>query len=136
MLLSQLLLAFTIDFESDSRVPLHLCATTLRVLAEEPVRTGDIPRLTGTSAETSDIGWPAKPYVTVEPDPARRGKIARLTARGVKALRTYHELIRKIEERWQARFGKEEILRIRSGLEAIFIARRGKQLLISARDWQ
>jgi hypothetical protein len=131
VLLSQLLLAFTIEFESESRVPLHLCATTLRVLGEGPVRTGDIPRLTGASPETSDIGWPAKPYVVIEPDPVKRGQIACLSPLGVKAQRNYRELIPKIEERWQARFGKEQILRIRSGLEALFMARSGNRLLIA-----
>jgi hypothetical protein len=44
-LLSQLLLAFTIEFDRESRVPLHLCATTLRVLGEQPLPVSDIPAL-------------------------------------------------------------------------------------------
>jgi hypothetical protein len=72
VLLSQLLLAFTIEFDRESRGPLRLCANALRVLGQTPVPLGEIPRLTGTSPETSDIGWEAKPYVAIERDPAAR----------------------------------------------------------------
>jgi hypothetical protein len=123
VLLSQLLLAFTIEFERESRVPLWLCANTLRVLGETPVPLSEIPRLTGASPETSDIGWPAKPFVTVEPDPAaRRGKVARLTPLGLKVQRNYHKRVREIEDRWEARFGEENIRGIRGCLESLFAA--------------
>jgi len=130
--LAQLLLAFTIEFERESRVPLYLCANTLRVLGEAPVPLGEIPRLTGGSPEATDIGWRAKPYVAVEPAPAgKRGKVARLTPRGLKAQRTYHQLIREIEERWEARYGKEKIRRIRGCLGDLFVPRNGDRLLLS-----
>jgi hypothetical protein len=130
-LLSQLLLAFTMEFDRDSRVPLRLCANTLRVLGKTPVPLGEIPRLTGASPETSDIGWEAKPYVSVERDPAaRRGKVARLTPLGLKAQQTYHKLAREIEDRWKARFGEEKVRVLRGCLENLFVARRdGLQLL-------
>jgi len=131
VLLSRLLLAFTIEFEGESRLPLRLCANVLRVLGEEGVPTAEIPRLTGCSPETSDVGWEAKAYVTVEANPkAKRGKVARLTPRGLKAQRAYDVLNREIEKRWEARFGREAIRRIRRGLEGLFAARRGGQLAI------
>jgi hypothetical protein len=131
-LLSQLLLAFTIDFDCESRVPLRLCANTLRVLAQTPVPLGEISRLTGGSPETSDIGWEAKPYVAIEPDPtARRGKVARLTPLGLRAQRTYHELVREIEDRWQARFGEERIRSIHDCIGRLFVARSAGRLLLA-----
>jgi hypothetical protein len=132
MLLSQLLLAFTIEFDRKSRVPLRLCANTLRVLGQKPVPLVEIPRLTGGSPEASDIGWEAKPYVAIERDPdARRGRVACLTPLGLKAQRTYHDLAREIEDRWQARFGEERIRRIRDCLENLFVARHGERVLFA-----
>ena len=40
---SQVLLAFTVDFESESRISLPISANTLRVLDEEGVRVRDLP---------------------------------------------------------------------------------------------
>jgi hypothetical protein len=132
VLLSQLLLAFTLEFDRESRVPLRLCANILRVLGEDPVPSGEIPRLTGGSPETSAVGWEAKPYVALEPDPVRgRGKVARLTPLGLRAKQIYHELMGKIEERWQARFGKERIGRIRGCLGDLFTLCRGPRLLLA-----
>lgn len=132
VLLAQLLLAFTIEFDRESRVPLGLCANTLRVLGQTPVPLSEIPRLTGTSPENSDIGWQAKPFVAIEPDPAaRRGKVARLTPLGLKVQQKYHRLVREIEARWEARFGGENIRGIRDCLESLFAARsvEGRPLL-------
>jgi hypothetical protein len=51
-LISRLLLAFRIQFDRESPVTLDLCANTLRVLSEEPIRESEIPLLTGASPET------------------------------------------------------------------------------------
>jgi DNA-binding MarR family transcriptional regulator len=132
VLLSQLLLAFTIEFDRESRAPLKLCANTLRVLGERPIPVGDIPRLTGGSPETSGIGWQIKPYIVVEPDPtAGRGKVVRLTPLGLKAQRTYRELVGEIEKRWEARFGTNKIRRLRDALRELFVPRSGDRLLLS-----
>jgi DNA-binding MarR family transcriptional regulator len=132
-LLSQLLLAFQIEFEQACRVPLALCANTLRVLGETPVPLADIPRLTGASPETADIGWFAKRFVIIEPDrQAKRGKAVRLSPLGLKVQKAYGKLTRVIEERWQARFGKEKIQRLRDCLNELFELRDGDQLRISA----
>ena len=107
-LLSQLLLTFRLEFDRLSPAPLAHCANTLRVLGEEPVRAADIPRLTGGSRETSGIGWQIQPYVMVTQDPtASRGKVVRLSPRGLKAQQAYHRLIWEIEKRWERRFGKD-----------------------------
>jgi hypothetical protein len=120
-LLSHLLLTFRLDFERESALPLELCANTLRVLGETPVRAAELPRLTGTSPETSDIGWQLKPYVVVAPDPARsRGKVVRLSPRGLSAQRIYHRLIRDIEQRWEKRFGRDAIAVLRESLQGLF----------------
>lgn len=132
VLLAQLLLEFTREFEAECGVPLALCANTLRVLGEAPVPMAELPRLTGASPETSDIGWQLKRYVAVEANPAgKRGKVVRLTLLGLHVQQTYHRLVNEMERRWEARFGKEAIDRIREGLSELFVLRRGDALLLA-----
>jgi hypothetical protein len=131
-LLSQSLLAFTIEFDRESPVPLALSANALRVLGEKPVRVADIARLTGASPETSEPGWPLKPYVVIEPDPSSsRGKIVRLTPRGLKARQNYHHLVGEIEKRWEGKFGKGTLRRLRESLQRLFDKRSGDRSLMS-----
>jgi hypothetical protein len=132
-LLSQLLLAFTIEFDRESQAPLALCANALRVLGEKPIHAGEIPRLTGGSSETSGIGWQLKPYVVVEPSPAgSRGKAVSLTPLGLRVQQTYFRLIDKIGKRWEEQFGKDEIRRLRDLLQALFDGRDANGPLLSA----
>jgi DNA-binding MarR family transcriptional regulator len=131
-LLSQALLAYTIEFDGESPTPLNLCANALRVLGERPIPVGDIPRLTGGSPETSGIGWQIKPYIAVEPDPAaKRGKVVRLTPAGHRAQKTYRDLTGEIEKRWEAKFGKDKIRRLRESLRELFVPRSGDRLLLA-----
>src|SRR5262249_19763700 len=93
-LLSRLLLAFRLEFDCESVAPLVHCANTLRVLGETPTRLAEIPRLTGTSPETSAIGWQIRPYVVVARDPAAsRGKVVRLSWLGLRVRQEYYRLI-------------------------------------------
>ncbi len=132
VLLSQALLAFTLEFDRLSPVPLWLCAGTLRVLGEQPIPAADIPRLTGSSPETSGIGWQIKPYIVVESSPAGgRGKFVRLSPLGLSAQRGYRDLIAGIEKSWEAKFGGEKTHRLREALLKLFVARAGDRLLIS-----
>ena len=132
-LLSQLLLAFTIEFDRESKAPLALCANALRVLGTKPINVGEIPRLTGGSPETSGVGWQLKPYVVVERNPAgSRGKVASLTPLGLEAQQTYFRLIDKIGKHWEERFGKDEIRHLRESLQELFTRRDAKGPLLSA----
>lgn len=129
-LLSQVLLAFTIEFERESRTSLALCANVLRVLGDGPVKVSEIPRLTGGSPERTTIGWRLKPFVSVEADPTGgRGKVARLTAPGLKAQQTYRRLVVEIEERWHKQFGGALIRDLRGTLLGFFEHREGRDLL-------
>jgi len=131
-LLSQALLAFAIDFEGESRAPFALCASTIRVLGEKPTRESEIPRLTGSSPETSGVGWQIKPYIIVEPDPgARRGKVIRLSPRGLLAQNNYRRVTAEIEKRWESRFGRENVLQLRESLQALIGAEKADHLLLS-----
>jgi hypothetical protein len=108
-----------------------MCANALRVLGEAAIPFGEIPDLTGTSPETS-FGWALKPYVAVEPNPTgARGKVARLTPLGLKTQRRSRELVDEIEKRWEARFGKDKVRRLRGCLSDLFVSRNGDRLLLA-----
>jgi DNA-binding MarR family transcriptional regulator len=131
-LLSQLLLAFTIEFDRESNAPLELCANVLRVLGKKPLFLGELPRLTGGSPERTDIGWQLRPYVAVEVDPAaNQGKRVGLTPRGLAAQKSYHRLTAEIEKRWERRFGKKEIQSLRQLLQGLFDPRPEDRSLLS-----
>ena len=131
VLFSQLLLAFTMEFDAASKAPLILCANIIRVLGEEPAALGDLPHLTGGSPEVSDVGWAVKRYVAVESWPGGKGKCVRLTPAGIQAQRNYHRLVAEIEERWRGKFGAEKIGRLVECLRGLFRMGSGGRALIS-----
>jgi DNA-binding MarR family transcriptional regulator len=124
VLLARALLAFTIDFERESALSLAISANALRVLTAEGVRLRDIPRRAAVSKEAISVQLgilEGDGSAVVEPDPAgSRAKLARLTPKGVQAQVAYLRLLGLIEERWQARFGPENIRTLRDGLEGLF----------------
>jgi DNA-binding MarR family transcriptional regulator len=123
VLLSRVLLAFAIDFERESNVSLPISANALRVLHENSVRVRDLPRLAGVSKEaiSMSLGFLQRQhYLVVEHDPNdSRTNVARLTPKGLQAQGAYHQLLGVIEERWQARFGKDNIDNLRESLERL-----------------
>ena len=61
-----------------------------------------------------------KRLAVVEPDPSgNRAKVARLTPEGREAKDAYRQLPINIEQRWQARFGKDTIHALREPLEPL-----------------
>jgi DNA-binding MarR family transcriptional regulator len=118
--LSQVLPAFTLDFESHTRISLPISATTLRVMDEEGIRVRDLPRLTGVSKEANNmaLGFLVRhECALVETDPVTgRGKRARLTTKGGKAQRKYGRVLRQTEQQWEVRVGPDEIGALRTTL--------------------
>jgi DNA-binding MarR family transcriptional regulator len=122
-LLSRVLLAFAIDFESASELSLAISANVLRVLNDDGVRVRDLPTLTGVSKEAVAMtaGYLEKQgYVTIEPVPAPdRGQRLRLTTQGRAAQQYASALISTLEEQWPARFGTDAVRSLRSSLEPL-----------------
>jgi DNA-binding MarR family transcriptional regulator len=122
-LLSRVLLAFAIEFERESDLSLAISANVLRVLNENGVRVRDLPVLTGVSKESISMAMgilQKKGVAVVGPDPAgSRAKVARLTPKGRKGQEAYQRLLGDIEERWQARFGTENIRTLQVLLERL-----------------
>ena len=120
-LLSRVLLGFAIEFEHESDLSLAISANVVRVLNEKGVRIRDLPVLTGVSKEAVSMamGFLQKGgFAAAGPDEAdgSRWKVARLTRTGSKAQDTYRQLSGSIEQRWQPRFGEENMTRLRESL--------------------
>lgn len=131
-LLSRLLRACKVEFESEATAPLELSANVIRVLSDKPMPVAEIPRLTGGSPETTAIGWRLKKYVAVKAAPGEsRGKVACLTPLGLEAQRTYHRLVREMEKRWKVKFGAAPVERLRDSLEGLLDASQEGRPLIA-----
>ena len=122
-LLSRALLSFAVEYEREAGLALAVGANVLRVLGAEGTRLRDLPALTGTSKES--VRWALGvltrgDLAADEPDPAAsRGKVARLTPRGLDAQRVYHELAGAIERRWHERFTHGVTGALRASLEPL-----------------
>jgi DNA-binding MarR family transcriptional regulator len=146
-LLSQLLIAFTIelDNEFEHRMPhkttsfgstekqirtawlgsFVLWANGMRLIPEEGITVAELER----QARTNKIQLPGLErwgYITVAPDPTdRREKIperdwlVRPTANGLKAQEIWRSLPEVIEHRWKKRFGHDEIDSLRKSLSSV-----------------
>jgi DNA-binding MarR family transcriptional regulator len=129
VLLSQVLLAFTLDFERESAVSLAIGANALRVLTAEGVRVRELPYLTGVSKEALGMATgilTRRSCAVVGPDPAAsRGKLIRLTPRGRSAQDEYIRLLDVVEQRWRARFGPGTIDTLRRSLLSVTGQRDG-----------
>ena len=122
-LLSRALLAFALEYEREAGLALAVAANVLRVLGTDGTRLRDLPELTGTSKES--VRWALGiltrgDLAAEEPDPAAsRGKVARLTPRGLDAQHLYHELTGTIERRWHDRFTPAVAGALRAALEPL-----------------
>ncbi|HMI23499.1 MAG TPA: hypothetical protein VK594_03335, partial [Streptosporangiaceae bacterium] len=122
-LLSRVLLSFALEYEREAGPSLAVAANVLRVLGTEGTRLRDLPALTGTSTES--VRWALgiltrRDLAAEEPDPAAsRGKVARLTPRGLDAQHLYHELTGTIERRWDDRFTPGVTGALRASLEPL-----------------
>jgi DNA-binding MarR family transcriptional regulator len=122
-LLGGVLLAFTVEFESGSRLSLPISATSLRVLEPPGTLVGDLPRLTGVSREANAMctGWLERHgCAVVEPVASgRRGKVVRLTPKGEKAQQKYRRLLALTGESWQSTYGADVVAALRAALEDV-----------------
>jgi methyltransferase (TIGR00027 family) len=124
-LLSRVLLAFALEYEREAWLSLAVAANVLRVLGAEGTRLRDLPALTGTSTES--VRWALGiltrgDLAAEEPDPAAsRGKVARLTPRGLDAQHLHRELTSAIERRWHDRFTTGVTGALRASLEPLAV---------------
>jgi hypothetical protein len=139
-LLSQVLVAFTIEFDNAAEVQMQHRTTRhrpadggvwltsmamwlncMRYVGTEPITLGEVARL--ARAGTNLDGMRRWGYLTVEPgpgDPRYRARhdtlMLRATTRGMQAREIWQPLTRAIEQRWVDRFGADDIGRLRAAL--------------------
>jgi DNA-binding MarR family transcriptional regulator len=122
-LLAGVLLTFTLDFETASRISLPISANTLRVLNSEGVRIRDLPALTGVSKEANAMctGWLQRRGCAEQArDPnASRGQVLRLTTKGQAAQAKYRSLLAETEADWRSTCGADTIGALRAMLEPL-----------------
>jgi DNA-binding MarR family transcriptional regulator len=107
-LLSQALLAFTLEYEDESILSLAMGADVVRVLSADGVAMPDLPARSGISKEaiTAAVGFLQRHgYASVEPDPVNRSKLVRLTAQGMVVQAQHARLAKAVERRWRKRLG-------------------------------
>ena len=140
-LMSAALLAFTLEYEAWSKLPLPISANTLRVVGDDGARVVDIPLLAGVSKEgvRSSLGFLERHgYVEIGPDPSgRRGKAVRPTERGQRARDGRRVLAARVESGWEQRFGSGEMERLRGAARALLTSRvdDGPTLAIGLRGY-
>ena len=123
-LLSKVLLAFALEFESESPISLAICADVIRVLNREGVRVRDLPALSGVSKEAIAMAFGIlrkARLVVLEKESQSPWQIARLTDAGLAAQEAYPLLLAAIEERWKSRFGKQAMNALREAAETIAV---------------
>jgi hypothetical protein len=128
VLLSRVLLAFTIEYEREARIALAIGANVLRVLSPTPVPLRDLPALSGISKEAIAMAvnyLKVIDCVTVAPLPAPgRGQSVRLSPKGEFARDGCLRRTAGVELRWRKRFGADTVAELRAGL-APMLADRG-----------
>jgi DNA-binding MarR family transcriptional regulator len=120
-LLSQVLLAYAIDFERESDLSLLLSANFARVLDETGMLVRDLPLAAGVSKEATSIALTSLTktgHVTLEGSTAATRKV-RLTPKGRQAKDAAGRLHDEVESRWGARFGADDVRRPRRALQAL-----------------
>jgi DNA-binding MarR family transcriptional regulator len=145
-LLSQTLVAFTIEFDNESErkmlhrttrhggsagsghapwlVSLAMWSNCMQFIGEKGLPVGELEGCART--KTNLAGMERWGYVVVEPDPAdsrskppRSAWLVRATAAGRTAQEVWRPLFGAIEKRWESRFGDDAIVQLRESLRAV-----------------
>ena len=117
-LLAQIVLAFTVEYESESELSLAVSANYLRVLTSEPVPVRDLPQATGTSKEAVSFATKFLGRIGLAETGTGRDAQVRLTAAGLEAKDRHRDLVHEVEGRWRDRYGSD-LETLRAELEGV-----------------
>jgi hypothetical protein len=117
-LLSQALVAFSIDYEARPMWPLASTTLVVRHLRAEPMPLADVPGEHGIAGNgKSLLERHGVALVTTDPaNPKRR--LVQLTARGENIRRAHDRVVSECEAAWRLQFGDEVVTGLRRALEA------------------
>ncbi len=122
-LLSKVLLAFALEFESKSKVSMAIVANLLRLTGNEGVRVRDLPVLSGIAKPGIAVAisyLTKRGFASVQPErPGSRVNLLSLTAKGEEARESYFPLVQQTEDRWRETFGAATIAELRQSLEEV-----------------
>jgi hypothetical protein len=117
-LLSQALMAFTIDYESRFPWPLASTMLVLCHLSDSPRPLADVPGDHGIAGNGKSL-LERHLIATVTRDPADgRTKLVALTDRGVAVLHHHPARLAAVDADWRARYGDDLVTRLHSALDA------------------
>jgi hypothetical protein len=129
-LLSQVLLAYTLEFDKESALSLPLVANILRVMDATDVRVPDLPTTTAVSSEAISM---ALTYLTrngfAEVD--HRATVARLTPKGIDVRDSAHAVHSAVARCWEARVGGGGVDRLRTVMNAVLEQRDGARMRLA-----
>jgi hypothetical protein len=118
-LLSQVLVAFAIDYESQAAASLATSANVLRLIGDEGVPLDRLPPgadVTGSGRS----GMERHGQIVVDRDPSNPiKKLAHLTPSARHIRDAYSPMTAESERRWEQRYGQEVVHALRAALESI-----------------
>ena len=120
-LLSQALLAYTLDFERQSELSLPLSANFVRVLDAKGISVRDLPVASGVSREATAMAltFLARTGHVVLEGATAATKVARLSPKGREHQKACGRLHADVDESWRRRFGADDVHGLRSSLECV-----------------
>jgi DNA-binding MarR family transcriptional regulator len=146
-LLSQALVAFTIEFDNESEhriaasgaprrflVSLVMWSNLMRFVGDDGVRVGDVPARAGFPRTPVTTGWihgmlagmqrwgyviVARDPADTRPKPPRADWVVRATPAGRDAQAIWRPLAGEIEKRWRTRFGETHVDALRAELDTL-----------------
>lgn len=114
-LLSQALMAFTIDYENKFPWPLNSTLTTLTHVEAEPKPLDHVPSDHGIAGNGKSL-LERHLIVEVTKEPAGKGKLVALTDRGVQVKQHHPGRLESVETEWRERYGDEAVDRLAGAL--------------------
>ena len=129
-LLSQVLLAYTLEFERESPISLPLDANVVRVLETSGVDVREVPAAAAVSGEAISM---ALTYLTKHgfADVDGRAKLASLTPKGLAARESSPGRHSAVVRRWTSRFGRDELDRLRAAMRGVLEQREDARMRLA-----
>lgn len=129
-LLARVLLAFTLEYEAGSAVPLPVAACVLRTMGKDPIPVKEVPVRAGVRKEATD---PSIKRLIDRGLLATLGTGAKmtvhLTAEGAKAKAAHTRRLNMVESAWRERLGSGLVDEMEAALEAMYEEPEGESLI-------